>query len=977
MPAAHLAPEAVRDRLHRWSSQTASSLVSFLEGLALWDSLDHTGKSQAATVLREDLPMIAVERYEELYQRLAVQVPEFGFWSWSREHAATRYEVRTVSSSLARLESLLSALPETSRLDDRRRSLQRANHAAIRRPALADEGLSGATIPALEAIYLDPVFKVRQVRAGDHLADEGWWAEVHPERDLAKLIASALTGPDGTALPVLVLGQPGAGKSALTTVLAARLPATDFMPLRVELREVPADADLQDQIEHAIRVTTGEALSWPDLARSADGALPVVLLDGFDELLQATGVSQSDYLERVARFQEREADQGRPVAVLVTSRTAVAGRARVRVGTLVIRLEPFSAEQVEHWLSIWNSANAAALFARGLAPLQAEHLIAHGDLAAQPLLLLMLALYDTDDNMLQRQSGTFGTAQLYDQLLTAFAAREVRKQHPGSPDAAIQELVEHELLRLSVTAFAAFNRGQQWVSAADLDADLTALLGHPVTGQTTLRAPLGPGERLLGRFFFVQRAQARRDGRRLETYEFLHSTFGEYLVARLIVKVGTDLARQEAASVGAVLGGGTGQDGLLYTLLSFASLTSREAVLSFVSDLAEADHGLRSLPGALLRRIDARTDIRFAEYMPDDLPAPSRYARYSLNLVILAAAFRRDRPVFASELFGRRDGLIPLWRRHALLWASALSVEEWRSLLFSVQVARVRDNEMRDLAISVSRGDRVPGSPEWQFIRRPADQQGLLHWHPVPSEELFRQSNLLCDRNDDLALHALDALHERIGHAVTSLVYPTAGDAVSVAGLLLQLWSADVAADAHVIPTRHTLLAEALAADWPNWPEQQRWNLAALALDVLIRHATVLDRSQLATCLLQMISMVPNLNQAQARNVIDAALRNLALAPFDQVEPLIEIVMSAVRANPSLALYAWVGLAEAGATSTVLAHRQGFGSAEMVLHSVDWADLSRTDPQLIMRARWLFRAHHPEVDVDQLDEQVRQAGSED
>jgi hypothetical protein len=54
----------------------------------------------------------------------------------------------------------------------------------------------------------------------------------------------------------------------------------------------------------------------------------MVMLDGFDELLQATGVSQSDYLEKVAEFQRREADQGRPVAALVTSRTAVADRAR-------------------------------------------------------------------------------------------------------------------------------------------------------------------------------------------------------------------------------------------------------------------------------------------------------------------------------------------------------------------------------------------------------------------------------------------------------------------------------------------------------------------------------------------------------------------------------------------------------------------------------------------------------------------------
>ena len=93
----------------------------------------------------------------------------------------------------------------------------------------------------------------------------------------------------------------------LTQMLAARLPADKFLVVRVVLREVTADADLQTQIEDAIRLATGESLTWPDLARSAGGALPVVLLDGFDELLQATGVSQTDYLRKAAEFQTREA----------------------------------------------------------------------------------------------------------------------------------------------------------------------------------------------------------------------------------------------------------------------------------------------------------------------------------------------------------------------------------------------------------------------------------------------------------------------------------------------------------------------------------------------------------------------------------------------------------------------------------------------------------------------------------------------
>src|SRR5262249_53284963 len=157
------------------------------------------------------------------------------------------------------------------------------------------------------------------VAGGDVPADEAWWEGVPVRSDLTSYLAGVLTSPEAASAPLLVLGQPGAGKSVLTKVLAARLPAADFMPIRVVLREAPAEGDIQAQVECAIRAATGESMDWPRVARAAGGAVPVVLLDGFDELLQATGVSQSDYLIRVARFQQREADQGRPVVALVTS----------------------------------------------------------------------------------------------------------------------------------------------------------------------------------------------------------------------------------------------------------------------------------------------------------------------------------------------------------------------------------------------------------------------------------------------------------------------------------------------------------------------------------------------------------------------------------------------------------------------------------------------------------------------------------
>ena len=99
-------------------------------------------------------------------------------------------------------------------------------------------------------------------------------------------------------------------------MLDARTEVVRVGKIRVVLRDVAADTTVQDQVEAAVTHATGERLTWPDLVRAAGPAIPVTLLDGFDELLQATGIHQSDYLRRVAEFQRREAVQGRPVAVI-------------------------------------------------------------------------------------------------------------------------------------------------------------------------------------------------------------------------------------------------------------------------------------------------------------------------------------------------------------------------------------------------------------------------------------------------------------------------------------------------------------------------------------------------------------------------------------------------------------------------------------------------------------------------------------
>ena len=659
-------------------------------------------------------------------------------WSGQVGQQAPRSEVRR---SLADIESLLS-LSSGLQPADVALALSNAYRAVLGRPILAeDQTLTGVRLPTLEESYLDPDFRVSAVRAGELSSDEDWWAAVPVRRDLTEYLGDFLTSPEVSTAPLVVLGQPGAGKSVLTKVLAARLPPRGFLPVRVVLREVPAEAEVQDQIEYAIRAATGLRMDWPDVARAAGAAVPVVLLDGFDELLQATGVSQSDYLLKLARFQQREADQGRPVIVLVTSRTAVSDRVRYPDGTMALRLEPFRSDQIASWLRTWNACNEQLITARGLEPLTAEDLSRHRALASEPLLLLMLAMYDADANALQRGSGTAGEegideTRLYEGLLTSFAAREVGKSRDSASAGELPALVEQELQRLSLIAFGIINRRRQWVTEAELDADLAALLGRPAAQHAGFRTPLTQAEIAIGRFFFVQRAQAVLEGSRMQTFEFLHATFGEYLAARLTVQLATDLlSRRSSLMVNAAMA----DDDLLYGLLSFAPLSSRQ-ILRFVRSICQRqvpDTDRRRLADLLIDVFAAsenRTEHRYNAYRPAPLPTSSRHGIYGANLVLLTLAL--EPTMSAARLFRASNAYNDppgMWHRRVLLWRSAMTEQDWTDLALALCIRHTWLGDTRDLEISLSatpRKNPEPIDPYWHYRYPPSNQdRNEAQWH--------------------------------------------------------------------------------------------------------------------------------------------------------------------------------------------------------------------------------------------------------
>ena len=635
--------------------------------------------------------------------------------------------------------------------------------AALSKPIVpAGEIPAELQIPALGEGYIDHRIRVAEISPASDPSRESWWAEVPLSGESRRYFAEYLTSPRALQVPLILLGRPGSGKSVLTKMLAARLPSSDFLPVRVELRQVPAEADLQDQIEFAVRSVTGERVSWPKFVESGNGALPVVMLDGFDELLQATGTAHIDFLLRVQAFQEREADLARPLAVIVASRIAVMDHARIPRGAVTVRLEPFDNDQITAWLEVWERFNAAPLATRGMLPLPANLALTYKELAEQPLLLLMLALYDADANALQRRSAELGQTELYGRLLHEFARREIRKHASALSEADLERAVETELFRLSVVAFAMFNRRSQWVSEGDLDSDLSILHG---AGEQKLRSnrqdPLSAAQLAIGRFFFVHEAQAARGNGRLQTYEFLHATFGEFLVARLVAQILTDLLARETAAASS--GPRAADDGLLHSLLSFAALASRGPIVAFLADLIGQMHEQqRTALADLLLRLHAqalyfRAESAFSGYEPLTLPVTARHAAWSANLVVLAVLAAGE--ITGAELFPNEPDAGLAWRNEAMLWRSQLSGHGWEGLHETIALKREWDGQRRGIRLWRNDGTFVPPAPDFYWMYRippgGSDRNGLFIDQYHNSGLGPRKLNFACNLSEDVVNYGL------------------------------------------------------------------------------------------------------------------------------------------------------------------------------------------------------------------------------
>ncbi|MFG1606894.1 NACHT domain-containing protein [Actinoplanes sp. NPDC049265] len=538
--------------------------------------------------------------------------------------------------------------------------LAEANAAELEAPLVVTWG--GAVAPRLEDGYIDPGYRLATREQERRIWDPEWWRSQPVRADISALLANYLLSPTAFSSPLLIIGDPGVGKSTLLTVLAARLPPDNYTAVRVPLRAVDPNSPIYAQVEQALEYSFGEKISWPELAVFGDTTLRVLLLDGVDELVRQAA-SRDSYLNEIAAFQRREAALGRPVAVVVTGRTTIADRTMLPAGSMTLKLEPFDDARVAMWLQGWNRSNARAIATGELRPASAEAVRRYREAVRIPLLLALAANQLTAG---RDEPARPDVVDVYRSSIYALVDDHRREAFSDDDDRSTESVSWW----LGFISIAAFNRGRRRITRLTVDEDLEAM-----------RMEAGALDRDISR---VSLFHGPGGGR---SYEFWHAALGDFLVASHLIRMLREHAVQRRP------GWAEPSDDLICALLSHEPLALHQQVLTFAEGLvAELSAATRAAMKRLLEALIIRapwTDSArsYPRYRPTAASPVSKTATYTANLVLLRMCLDASEGIPLHLITPADLSPLKAWKSIVQIWTAGLTFDAWASMINRLELA--------------------------------------------------------------------------------------------------------------------------------------------------------------------------------------------------------------------------------------------------------------------------------------------------
>jgi len=326
---------------------------------------------------------------------------------------------------------------------------------------------------------------------------------------------------------VYVVGGPGSGKSTLATMLAADLAGDPLLqPLLIRLRDVSPERDVFDEITRVLR-----EMPLPDgvgagLAQVFSRAPRLVLLlDGYDELIQASRTGLGSFFLRLQNLLRDQRVQG----IVCFGRDTVFSRDDTSIpeDATVVSLLPFDDAQVAQWCARWSEATGRSFDwrRRGKRTEGSDDEVLQS-LIHEPLTLRLLALLDLEGIPIFSEDGGLDLARIYRHVISETCARH-QKERGDFTAADLRRL-------LRVIGFAVMQSGQEVIRREDLQRALTALGLQIETDKTGSKATQ-----------LILAISQRRSDEDERAWEFLHKSLGEYLAAEFLsVEIAAMVARE-------------------------------------------------------------------------------------------------------------------------------------------------------------------------------------------------------------------------------------------------------------------------------------------------------------------------------------------------------------------------------------------------------------------------------------------------
>ena len=533
-----------KERLSKFYELLNEEFIKFISNLSFTERLTGTDRDHFMASLRI-VPKQSLNNYYSQFFELQNLVPSFCIWANNQAHTEIINKIDVGFEDISRrIDKFIVAHCEQGiQTIENYVKLYKGyiEEELVKTQELDTSHSSEVEFPAKKDIFVPQKFKALSYQKEMSIENEGTWKYLEEKENIGVFITDTLHHSTTGKLPLLILGTPGAGKTLLSYMLAAQILSHEYHVIIIRLRDIVAENTITQQINEQIENDFANQCNWDQFVKGSLSTPILLIFDGYDELLQASGKTYSDYITKIVEFQKNQLSiYGIQVKCLLTSRITLIDKVTIPKGTTIIRLSEFDPERINLWTSIWNDVNSTYFSKHGIEKFSIDSTSKVYDLAKQPLLLLLLALYDSKGNALKLNIELTG-AQLYDSLIRDFIEREQRKNANflNYTEADRKKTVNRELQKISIAALGMYNRRVLFTRDDELEKDLGFLLN---SGEediiSTEYGRLNESDMVLGRFFFIYRSHSKstdsKDNKN-SAYEFLHNTFGEFLTARFIV----------------------------------------------------------------------------------------------------------------------------------------------------------------------------------------------------------------------------------------------------------------------------------------------------------------------------------------------------------------------------------------------------------------------------------------------------------